>query len=58
MRFCVPDIDVTLFEALRNPAMLAQVQVVLGVFQWPNGADLAPDAMYDTIREQGVWIVD
>jgi hypothetical protein len=25
------------------------------VVTWPNGADLAPDAMYDAIRAQGVW---
>jgi hypothetical protein len=32
--------------------------VVLGAVQWPNGADLAPDAMYDAIRERGQWILD
>lgn len=51
-------LDGTVFEALRDPAMFAQVRVVLGAVQWPNGADLAPDAMYDAIRENGVWIVD
>ena len=24
---------------------------------WPNGADLAPDAMYDAIRASGRWVV-
>jgi hypothetical protein len=55
---CSPGIDSTVFAALRDPAMFAQVRVVLGAVQWPNGADLAPDAMYDAIRENGVWIVD
>lgn len=51
-------VDGTVFEPLRNPSFFAQVGVVLGAVQWPNGADLAPDAMYDAIRERGVWIVD
>ena len=29
-----------------------------GTVQWPKGADLAPDAMYDSIRESGVWVLD
>jgi hypothetical protein len=51
-------LDGTIFEPLRNPGVFAQVQVVLGAVQWPNGADLAPDAMYDAIRERGVWVLD
>lgn len=50
--------DSTIFEPLRNPGIFAQAQVVLGAVQWPNGADLAPDAMYDAIRERGVWVLD
>ena len=50
-----PNLDGTIFEPLRDPLIFAQVQVVLGAIQWPNGADLAPDAMYDAIRERGVW---
>jgi hypothetical protein len=53
-----PTIDGSVFEALRDPAIFAQVQVVLGAVQWPNGADLAPDAMYDAIREHGAWVLD
>ena len=45
----------TVFEELRDPAVFAQVRVSLGVVTWPNGADLAPDAMYDAIRERGSW---
>ena len=51
-------IDGTIFESLRDPVIFAQVQVVLGAIQWPNGADLAPDAMYDAIRERGVGALD
>lgn len=52
-----PDLDGTIFEPLRDPAIFVQAQVVLGAVQWPNGADLAPDAMYDAIRECGVWVL-
>jgi Protein of unknown function (DUF2442) len=48
----------TIFEPLRDPAVFAQAQIALGAVQWPNGADLAPDAMYDAIREHGRWLVD
>lgn len=30
----------------------------MGAVQWPNGADLVPDAMYDAIRQSGVWILE
>jgi hypothetical protein len=53
-----PKIDGTIFESLRDPAVFAQARVALGAIQWPNGADLAPDAMYDAIREYSVWVLD
>ena len=53
-----PRIENTIFEPLRDPAIFAQARVVLGAIQWPNGADLAPDAMYDAIREYSVWVLD
>jgi hypothetical protein len=52
-----PVVEGTPFGALRDRAIFAQVSVVLGAVQWPNGADLAPDAMYDAIRQHGVWVV-
>ena len=48
----------TVFEPLRDPAIFAQVQVVMGAVQWMNGADLAPDAMYDAIKAHGRWVVE
>ena len=53
-----PRIDGTVFEPLRDPAVFAQARVVLGAIQWPNGADIAPDAMYDAIRQRGLWVLD
>jgi hypothetical protein len=53
-----PNIDGTVFGPLRDPAAFSQAQVVLGVIQWPNGADLASDTMYDAVRERGVWVLE
>ncbi len=39
-----------MFEPLRDPALFSQVRVdEFGAICWPNGADLAPDALYRTI---------
>src|SRR5437868_7148048 len=36
------------FEPLRDPNLFRQVRVdEFGAVCWPNGADLAPDALYD-----------
>jgi Protein of unknown function (DUF2442) len=41
------------FEPLRDPLVFVQVQVdEYGAVCWPNGADLAPDALYRTISSQ------
>jgi len=53
-----PKIYGTIFEPLRDPAVFAEAVVVMGAIQWPNGADLAPDSMYDEIGESGIWILD
>jgi hypothetical protein len=42
------------FAALRDETAFAQVEVGLGAVVWPGcGVDLAPDAMYDSIKAQG-----
>ena len=53
-----PTVDGTVFESLRDPALFAEARVVMGAVQWPNGADVAPDAMYDAIQESGIWVLD
>jgi hypothetical protein len=52
-----PKVSGTIFEPLREPGLFRQVRVALGAVTWPNGADLAPDAMYDAIRAHGHWVV-
>jgi hypothetical protein len=56
----VGSIDITdrlfgeMFEPLREPALFNQVQVdEFGAINWPNGADLAPDALYLAIASGG-----
>ena len=40
------------FEPLKEPAEFAKVRVnrELGSIEWPNGADLDPDVLYDRIE--------
>lgn len=47
--------DAGVFEALRDPAFFATAYLDCGAVTWPNGADLAPDAMHKEIRRSGVW---
>jgi len=53
-----PAVTGTVFEALRLPHVFGQAGIELGAVHWPNGADLAPDAMYDAIRTHGYWQVE
>lgn len=53
-----PMVDGTVFESLRDPVVFAEARVVMCAVQWPNGADLAPDSMYDATHGVGfgLWI--
>ena len=48
--------DAGVFETLRNPDVFRQAHLQWGALTWPGELDLAPDAMYDAIREAGVYI--
>ena len=52
-----PAVEGTVFGPLREAAYFGLVGISLGAVRWPNGADLAPDAMYDQIREHGRWVL-
>lgn len=44
------------FAPLADPAFFAQVRVdpALGTVAWPNGADMAPETLYERAREHTV----
>ena len=46
------------FAPLRDPAFLARTFVDHGAVTWPNGADLAPDAMHAEIGRHGEMVAD
>ena len=43
------------FAALQDPAAFATARLQFGAVTWANQLDLAPDAMYDAIRQDRVW---
>lgn len=43
------------FAALRDESLFRQARIVLGAVTWPDGLDLAPDAMHRGIKEHGTW---
>ena len=53
-----PQVAASVFAPLKDVATFGQARVGLGAVEWPGGVDLAPDAMYDAIREHGRWVVD
>ena len=55
LRALIFGVDAGVFAQLRNPAIFAQAFVEDGVVTWPNGLDIAPDAMYDVIRSGVVF---
>jgi hypothetical protein len=41
------------YAPLANPEFFAQVRIELGALTWPNGADLDPAWLYDSITADG-----
>lgn len=39
-----------MFEPLRDPALFAQLRAEDGAIVWPNGADWAPETLYERLR--------
>jgi hypothetical protein len=58
----VGDVDVLdrmrgpVFDRVKTPEGFAEIRVdpELGTVCWPNGADLAPDTLYERVRT-GLW---
>ncbi len=45
------------FAKLKDLTIFNQVYLEYGAVTWPGEIDLAPDAMYDEIKQNGVWIL-
>ncbi|MFZ0932555.1 MAG: DUF2442 domain-containing protein [Syntrophobacteraceae bacterium] len=46
------------FAALRDQTLFTQAHLELGAVTWPGEIDLAPDAMYTEIKQQGKWVLE
>jgi hypothetical protein len=46
-----------MFAKLADINIFNQVHIEYGVVTWPYEIDLAPDAMYDEIKKNGIWIL-
>ena len=45
--------DGPMVQPLKDPLYFARVFVDFGAPTWPNGFDVAPDALYEDMREAG-----
>jgi len=45
------------FAALKDKNVFNQALLEYGVLTWPGEIDLAPDAMYDAIKQKGRWVL-
>lgn len=45
------------FEVLKDVALFNQVYVEHGAVTWPGELDLAPDAMYQQIKQHQKWVI-
>lgn len=46
------------FEPLREESTFNRVHCNQGFVEWPGDLDLAPDAMHQAIKSNGIWILD
>ena len=46
------------FTPLRDRVRFVEAHVRDGVVRWPGDLDLAPDAMHDELKGNGLWIVE
>ena len=49
----VLEFQTVLTEPLREPAIFAKVYLELGAICWPNGLELSPHSVYETMEASG-----
>jgi hypothetical protein len=45
------------FKNLQDEKLFNSVYLEYGAVMWPGEIDLAPDAMYDAIKKDGIWVL-
>ncbi|MBA2710462.1 MAG: DUF2442 domain-containing protein [Tatlockia sp.] len=45
------------FAALKDQDLFNKAHLEYGVLTWPGEIDLAPDAMFDAIKQNGRWVL-
>jgi len=53
----IKNVNSGVFALLKDVSIFNQVYLEHGVVTWPGEIDLAPDAMHDEIKCNGVWIL-
>lgn len=53
----LPSYFTGVFEPLRDPSFFALATVEHGAVTWPGELDLAPDAMYEALKQHGSWVL-
>ncbi|HEV8238486.1 MAG TPA: DUF2442 domain-containing protein [Thermoanaerobaculia bacterium] len=44
------ELEGEVFEPLRDPVLFKRFELALDTVTWPNGADFAPEFLYDRVR--------
>jgi hypothetical protein len=58
MSYLIFSDEAGVFALLRDATLFAKAHLELGVVTWPGEIDLAPDAMYREVKENGEWVLE